>query len=90
MTMRHFLWAVVFATMLPGSIFAAGKVYKLQSPSGDLKVEINAASTVSWSVEMQGTKVLEPSSLSMTLEDGTVFGKDIKVKRPYAGASARW
>ena len=81
MTMRHFLWTVVFATMLPGSIFAAGKVYKLQSPSGDLKVEINAASTVSWSVEMQGTKVLEPSSLSMTLEDGTIFGKDIKVKK---------
>ena len=81
MTIRRILFTVALAVIMPGSVFAAGKVYKLQSPSGELKVEINAAATVSWTVDMQGTKVLEPSSLSMTLEDGTVFGKNVKVKK---------
>ena len=79
--MRHFLLTTLAAALMALNLNAADKVFKLQSPSGELKVEINAGKQLSWSVEMQGVKVLEPSALAMTLEDGTAFGKDVKVKK---------
>ena len=60
---------------------AADKQYKLQSPSGELTVEVSAGAQTCWTVSRMGTRVLEPSALSMTLEDGTVFGRDVKVKK---------
>ncbi|MCR5409299.1 MAG: glycoside hydrolase family 97 catalytic domain-containing protein, partial [Bacteroidales bacterium] len=79
--MRHFLLTVLAATLVALNLNAADKVYKLQSPSRELIVEINAGKDLRWSIEMQGVKVLEPSAIAMTLEDGSAFGKDVKVKK---------
>lgn len=81
MTIRHYIWTAIISLTLGLNLNAADKVYKLQSPSGELKVEINAGQQLRWSVERQGVKVLEPSAIAMTLEDGTAFGKDMKVKK---------
>ena len=80
MTLKHLVCAALLATLACG-LYAADKSYKLQSPSGELSVEIKAGAQLQWSVSMVGTRVLEPSAISMTLEDGTVFGKDVKVKK---------
>ncbi|MBR5703390.1 MAG: glycoside hydrolase family 97 catalytic domain-containing protein [Bacteroidales bacterium] len=73
-------WFIALAVLVASAISlqAADKIYKLQSPSGELKVEVAAGKTLTWSVEMNGTRVLQPSTVSMALEDGTVFGKDMK------------
>ncbi|MBR5923869.1 MAG: glycoside hydrolase family 97 catalytic domain-containing protein [Bacteroidales bacterium] len=78
--MTRIKWILALAALatMTFSLQAADKVYKLTSPSGELAVEVTAGKALSWSVERQGTKVLHPSELSMTLEDGTVFGKDMK------------
>ncbi|MBR6346201.1 MAG: glycoside hydrolase family 97 catalytic domain-containing protein [Bacteroidales bacterium] len=59
----------------------AGKVYKIESPSGEIKVEVNVSESINWSLERSGVKILDPSAISMTLEDGTVFGSNTKVRR---------
>ncbi len=79
--MKRFFLTVLAAILMAVSLHAADKIYKLQSPSGELTVEINAGRALRWSVEMQGIKVLQPSAIAMVLEDGTAFGKDVKVKK---------
>ena len=76
-----FITVAVMAFLLAAEGHAADKVYRLQSPSGELAVEISTGSETRWCVEKDGVRVLEPSTLSMTLEDGTVFGRDVKVKK---------
>ena len=78
MTLKNWFFALAVLVASAIGLQAADKVYKLQSPSGVLKVEVTAGKALSWSVEQQGTKVLHPSEISMTLEDGTVFGKEMK------------
>ena len=67
-------WAALF-------LQAAEKTYKLQSPSGEIAVEVIAGEQLSWTVSRDGIRVLEPSPLSMTLEDGTVWGRNMKVRK---------
>ena len=81
MPMRQFILGLLAAALLGFPLRAAEKVYTLASPSGDLQVEIRAGQTLSWSISKQGVRVLEPSTLAMALDDGSVFGKDVKVKK---------
>ena len=81
MYMRHFALAAMLVTFVAASLGAADKQYRLTSPSGELAVEITAGAQTSWSLDMCGARVLEPSAISMTLDDGTVFGRDMKVRK---------
>ena len=53
---------------------AAPKDYTLSSPDGGLEVKITADDGISWSLYRDGACLLTPSRVSMTLEDGTVYG----------------
>ena len=86
---RFFLLTLILVLGAGCAWGAAGKTYKLQSPSGELAIEINAGAETIWAVSMNGTRVLEPSALSMTLDDGTVFGRDVKVKKAVKGKERR-
>ncbi len=77
MTLRNWFMALVVLVASAAGLQAADKVYKLQSPSGELCVEITAGRQLSWCVSMLGTRVLEPSALSMTLSDGSVWGRNL-------------
>ena len=79
--MSHFFLSAIAAAVLSLSLQAAPKSYKLQSPSGDLQVEVSAGETLQWSISRQGVRVLEPSALAMVLDDGSTFGRDVKVKK---------
>ena len=77
---------IIAALLLALTVFPAGaavKTYKLLSPSGVLAIDISAGPQTLWSVKMCGSTVIEPSPLSMTIDDGTVFGKDVKVKKAF-------
>ena len=79
--MNRFLSTLILFFAVSFAVRAADKQYILQSPSGELAVEVCAGTQTTWTVSMGGTRVLEPSPLSMTLEDGTVFGRDVRVKK---------
>ena len=81
MSLKKLIMTALLAMIVAATMGAAEKVYKLQSPSGDINVVISAGAQTTWSIDRCGIRVLEPSPLSMTLDDGTVFGQDVKVKK---------
>ena len=61
---------------------ASGKgVQRLNSPDGKLVVEVNLGQEITWSLSREGVTLLEPSAISMTLDDGTVFGRGEKLRK---------
>ncbi|MGQ7867902.1 glycoside hydrolase family 97 protein [Sunxiuqinia sp. sy24] len=52
----------------------------LKSPDGKLKIQVEIGSKISYSVTHEQTEVLAPSNLSITLTNGSVWGKDPKLK----------
>ena len=75
------LFIATLALLAGVSLRAADKEYQLKSPSGGLTVTVTAGEQLKWSISMNGTTVLEPSALSMTLDNGTVFGRGVKVRK---------
>ena len=75
-------WTLMAALLLmAANLLAAGKVYKVQSPSGAVTIEIAVDQQLCWSVGRDGITVLESSPLSLTLQDGTSWGPGMKVKK---------
>ena len=68
--------AAVAALGISAVMSAAPKEFSLSSPDGKLGVHVEVGETVSYSVLHEGTPVLAPSQVSMTLDDGTVYGVD--------------
>ena len=77
MTAKLLLAASAMALVMPIAAMAE-KTSTLVSPNGKLKVEITSGKKVAYSVSYDGTQILSPSEISMTLSDGTVFGSDKK------------
>lgn len=65
---------------------SAQKPYRLQSPDGRLAVEIAVGKEVKYAVYHDGKTVIEPSTISVTLNDGKSFGMASKVKSAKAVA----
>lgn len=61
------------------SAFAAAQNYTLSSPDGKLTVKVSTASGICYSVEKNGIQIINPSEVSMTLSDGTVYGGKAKL-----------
>ena len=66
--------AVAAALGIASAVSAAPKEFSLSSPDGKLNVTVEVGEDISYSVSHDGTLLLVPSQLSMTLEDGTVYG----------------
>ena len=52
----------------------ARKVFQLDSPDGHLSTTITLGDQLTYDITCNGQQVLAASPLSMTLEDGTVWG----------------
>ena len=59
----------------------AAKNYDVVSPDGRLKADISVDKNITYSVSLGDKVILEPSAISMTMENGTVWGKDPKVTK---------
>ncbi|MBR6881520.1 MAG: glycoside hydrolase family 97 N-terminal domain-containing protein, partial [Bacteroidales bacterium] len=58
-------------------LVAAGlqaKDYVVTSPDGLITVTVSAGDGVSYTVDKGSVRLLDPSRVSMTLQDGTLFG----------------
>ena len=65
--------------LLAGSLSAAQKQLSLTSPDGTLKATINVGEKLTYSVLYDGKEVLAPSAISMTLDNGEVWGDNAKL-----------
>lgn len=71
--------ALVAFSGLALSGLKAGPVYKLHSPDKKLELTISLDSVVRYELRHDRKVVVEPSAISMTMADGTVWGKDPRV-----------
>lgn len=67
--------------VITGFMSASAKSYELQSPSGKLSATVDCAKEMTFSVSHDGRTILDPSPISITLTDGTVWGHDGKVSK---------
>lgn len=59
----------------------AQKGIELKDPSGKIQLNVMLGNAVTYSVSHGGDVVIETSPVSMTLTDGTVFGKEPRLKK---------
>ena len=76
--MKHFLLALSL-TLICG--VAVAKEYTVTSPDGHLSVTVNAGKTLTYSIERDGVSLIAPSTLSLTLEGGTVWGPETRFRK---------
>lgn len=70
-----FLVALATATTLQA------KDYTLLSPDGSISVSISIGKSVCWSVVKDGKTLLCPSEIALCLEDGSVYGGDVRFRK---------
>lgn len=58
----------------------SGREYKLLSPNGEIKTVINIGDTISYSIFNKDNLIMEPSQLSLSLNNGEVLGVKSKVR----------
>jgi len=56
------------------------KNYKVESPNGEIVVNIEAGNKLQWSVQHKGQQIIAPSAISLTLQSGEVLGDNAKIK----------
>jgi len=69
---------LVLLTLLGQSSIAKQTSYKLNSPDGKLELDF---SDFKYSVTVDGVQMLAPSQISMTLQDGTVYGGKASIQK---------
>ena len=80
MTFRKLLFcaSVLFIAF---SSLVRGKEYSVTSPDGRINAVVAVGDNVKYSVSYDGSSIIEPSSISMALSDGIIFGKNDKVRK---------
>lgn len=72
---------LTLSLMLLGASSALAANYDVVSPDGRLKADISVGKTLSYSINFDNKTILENSPISMTLENGTVWGSEPKVAK---------
>lgn len=57
------------------------KDYSVTSPSGKLTVKVSVNENVTYKILLNGTEIIAPSNISMTLDDGMILGKNDKINK---------
>jgi len=72
------LHMIILSTLFSTSVMA--KSYVLKSPNSKLLVNVEISDKIRFSVNHEQTEVIAPSSISITLADGSVWGEKPKLK----------
>lgn len=74
---------VVLSGLVAGNVSYAAAVakYELTSPDGTVQVKVDVSPFLAYSVSLDGKTILEPSALSLTLSDGSVYGISSKLQK---------
>ncbi len=70
-------WTPLLVVLLTAPATASTQPLALtvRSPDGSLQVSVGLGADLTWSVNARGRTILEPSRLSMTLDDGRTLGR---------------
>ena len=86
MTLKQFFSAAAMFICLPLVAFGAQKTWSVSSPDGRIVAEISTGDGVRYSISRDGVALITPSEISMTFEDGTVFGGSDRVRKVRKGS----
>lgn len=87
MTLKQLLLTAAMLIGLPLVAFGARNNWSLSSPDGKIVAEISTGDGLRYSISRDGVALLTPSEISMTFEDGAVFGGADKVRRIRKGSN---
>lgn len=62
------------------SLYAQGADYTVKSPDDRLSVTVSTGSNTTYAVDFDGKRIINPSPISMTFDNGTVIGRDMVVR----------
>jgi alpha-glucosidase len=57
------------------------KEYSVKSPSGKIVIKVSVGTAINYSVLLNGTEIIAPSTISLKISDSTVWGENAKVKK---------
>ena len=87
MTLKRIIFAALLAACFSTATLAARETsWSLSSPDGKIVTEITAGDGLKYSISRDGVLLISPSGLSVTFDDGTVFGGADKVKKVRRGS----
>jgi len=72
---------LLFVLICLSTVLFAQKQFTLKSPDGKIETRIEVGKNIEYSVSHQGDLMLDKSAVSMTLADGSTFGKDPKLSK---------
>ena len=78
--MKKILTTIFTATIALCAI-AAPKTYVALSPDGKLKVNVTEGKNIAYTLTYDGTQLISPSPISMSLADGSIYGGTMKAKK---------
>lgn len=82
MTFKRFLFSIAAAFLFAAtSSFAKDGNYQVSSPDGHITVSVTVGENISYTVSRDGQTLIAPSTISMNLSDGIVFGQNDKVRK---------
>ena len=73
-------WVAILWVAIPLLSNAQEKI-NLYDPSGKVQVTVSIGSNITYSVLHEGDIMIEPSPISITLTDGTIFGKEPRLRK---------
>ena len=71
--MKRLFTLLTLCVVTISSLYAQ-KSYSLSSPDGTLTATISTGNATTYSVALEGKTILQPSTVALTLTDGTTFG----------------
>lgn len=82
MPFKRFLFSIAAAFLFAATpSFAKDGNYQVSSPDGHITASVTVGENISYTVSRNEQTLIAPSTISMNLSDGTVFGRNDKVRK---------
>lgn len=82
MPFKRFLFSIAAAFLFAATpSFAKNGNYQVSSPDGHITVSVTVGENISYTVSRDGQTLIAPSTISMNLSDGIIFGQNDKVRK---------
>lgn len=82
MPFKRFLFSIAAAFLFAATpSFAKDGNYQVSSPDGHITASVTVGENISYTVSRDGQTLIAPSTISMNLSDGIVFGQNDKVRK---------
>ncbi|MBN2320875.1 MAG: glycoside hydrolase family 97 protein, partial [Acidobacteria bacterium] len=78
-TINRMVYCLLFSMLFIPAGIAQEQSFRLESPDGKLKIDINPEEEVQWSLRYEDDAVIERSSISMAIENGKVLGENSRL-----------